>query len=154
MRSKQQGVTLIELMIVVAIVAVLAAIAYPSYRNQIRKSHRAEATAALLQIQVAQEKYFLQNNGYATTDALLAASPTAASNPGLGIPTSTNNNYYTISLETIAATATSYTATAIVTTKQADDTNCKAFTIDQTGLRNSYNSTSSFITSTKTSGCW
>ena len=66
-RKYQKGVNLIELMIVVTIVAILGAIAYPSYRNQLMRSHRSEAKAALLQIQVAQEKWFLQNNAYTNT---------------------------------------------------------------------------------------
>ena len=47
----QQGFTLLELMIVVAIVGILSAIAYPSYAEYIRKGHRADARAGLLQAQ-------------------------------------------------------------------------------------------------------
>jgi len=42
---------LIELMIVVAMVAILSSIAYPSYKEYIRRGYRAEARAALLQAQ-------------------------------------------------------------------------------------------------------
>ena len=42
-RTAQRGVTLIELMIVIAIVALLAAIAYPSYENYVTRSHRQAA---------------------------------------------------------------------------------------------------------------
>ena len=49
MPSKHQGFTLIELMIVVAVVAILSSIAYPSYTEYVRRGHRAEARAGLLQ---------------------------------------------------------------------------------------------------------
>ena len=49
MKHPHKGFTLIEVMIVVAIVGILAAIAMPSYNEYIRRGHRAEARAALLQ---------------------------------------------------------------------------------------------------------
>ena len=127
-RKYQKGVNLIELMIVVTIVAILGAIAYPSYRNQTLRSHRSEAKAELLEIQVAQEKWFLQNNAY--TNSLT----------NLGSAATTTNGYYDIALSGV--TATTYTATATATTKQDVDTSCLTFTINQTGAR------------TPTAGCW
>lgn len=49
MKHKQQGVTLIELMVVVAIVGILAAIAYPSYQTYVQKTNRAAAAACLME---------------------------------------------------------------------------------------------------------
>lgn len=46
---QQRGFTLIEVMIVVAIVGILTAIAVPSYNEYIRRGHRAEGRAGLLQ---------------------------------------------------------------------------------------------------------
>ena len=49
-KSLSHGFTLIELMIVVAIVAILASIAYPSYKDSVLKSRRAEARTALSEL--------------------------------------------------------------------------------------------------------
>ncbi|RBM28725.1 type IV pilin protein [Vibrio tarriae] len=63
--SRQQGMTLIELMIAVVIVGVLASIAYPAYTNYVKEGHRKQAMADMAKIQLyLEEKY---NNGYTAT---------------------------------------------------------------------------------------
>ena len=63
----ERGFTLIEVMIVVAIVAVLAAIAVPSYSEYIRRGHRADARAGLLQAQQWLERASTATGVYPTT---------------------------------------------------------------------------------------
>lgn len=60
------GVTLIELMIVVAIIGLLAAVAYPAYTDSVLKGNRAEARAALMSLLQQQERYLTQMNTYET----------------------------------------------------------------------------------------
>src|SRR5213595_20471 len=85
---RMRGMTLIELMVVVAIVAILASLAVGSYRRYMLRANRTDATAALLRIQVAEEKFFLQNNVY-TIDL---------SGAGLGVPSPTPNGFYTLAV--------------------------------------------------------
>jgi len=54
--NRDSGFSLIELMIVVAIIAILAAVAYPTYRDQIIASRRAEGKAKLVEMAQALEK--------------------------------------------------------------------------------------------------
>jgi type IV pilus assembly protein PilE len=55
---KQCGLTLIELIVVLAIVSVLAAVAVPSYRESISSSKRLEAQTALAALAVAVERHY------------------------------------------------------------------------------------------------
>lgn len=59
-QSKQSliGMTLLELLIVVALIGILAMFAYPSYLDQVRKSHRATAIADLARIQLELESSY------------------------------------------------------------------------------------------------
>ena len=134
LKARRSGFSLIELMIVVAVVAILATIATQSYRRYTMRANRTDAKNVLLQIQVAQEKYFLQNNSYVTTLAGIAANPPGglgiAVNPGTGATISGN---YSIAFT--AATPTSYTATATAIGGQAADTTCPTLSVDQSGQK-------------------
>lgn len=63
--GSQSGVTLIELLIVVTIVGILAAVVYPSYREQVERTRRADAKAVLMQNAQLMERIFTQNGTYA-----------------------------------------------------------------------------------------
>ena len=132
MKPRSNGFTLIELMITVAIVAVIAAVAVPSYRQYVMRASRADATTALLRLAGAQERFYLQNNTYAT-DAQLATAPPN----GLGFG-GTERELYVI---TLAANNGGWqngyalTATADGAGPQADDDDCQVFTVNEQGQR-------------------
>ncbi len=75
MYRRMQGVTLLELMIVVVIIGILTAIAYPNYRDFTARAKRNEAKAILLEIAQNQERFYLQNSRYGTLVELGYASP-------------------------------------------------------------------------------
>lgn len=129
MRLTQNGVTLIELLTVIVVLGILASIAVPSYRNYLLRAQRTEATTALLNLQAAQEKFYLQNNAY--TDQVAAAPPA-----GLGLMATTERGFYDIAV-TLTNVDQGYTATAdpVAGAGQADDTRCTQFSITDTGTR-------------------
>ncbi|WP_104401326.1 pilin [Vibrio penaeicida] len=65
--KKQQGFTLIELMIVVAIIGVLSAVAIPAYQNHVKKSEAATGLATVRAL-VTNVDMYIQENGSFPTD--------------------------------------------------------------------------------------
>lgn len=119
---QNSGFTLVELMIVVAVISILATIAYPAYQNYVLRARRAEAKSALLDIQLAQEKWRTSNPTYATLTQL-------------GYPVDGAGNYtipegtYVVSAANI--TQTTYTLSADPTGAQVNDAACDPMTVDQ-----------------------
>lgn len=119
-RTTERGVTLIELMIVIVIVGILASIAYPSYQNSVRKARRADGEAALIAVQLAQEKlrsscrFYAQNlAGGANVCGANAAGSTITA------PAASPDGHYAIALTN--ASGTGFTATATALGDQAND---------------------------------
>jgi len=59
-----RGFTLVELMIAVALVAILAAIAYPSYREYVKRAHRSSAQSLMLDLANREQQYLLDNRAF------------------------------------------------------------------------------------------
>ena len=66
MDRMMRGFTLIEAMIVVAILGIIVAFGYPSYRDQVMKSRRAEGMGELLELADRMERYYSDKGTYAT----------------------------------------------------------------------------------------
>jgi len=133
-RKTMQGVTLIELMVVIVIISILAAVSYPSYREFVARAKRNEARAALLQIATNQERFYLQNNTFTTDLTALGFSTT---------PTfTTASGSYTVTVP--SADASDFSATAIYVPSDVEASKCKEFSIDGRGVK----------ASTPDTNCW
>ena len=76
--KKQQGFTLIELMIVIAIIAILAAIALPAYQDYLIRAQVSEAAVLLDGTKTSTTEYF-ENTGVFPPSNLSAGLASAAS---------------------------------------------------------------------------
>jgi type IV pilus assembly protein PilE len=129
-----QGFTLIELMIVVAIVALLAAVGYPSYTAYVTKSHRQAGKNFLYSVADRQEQFFQDNKRYAANMIELGYGP--------GFIVLDDNGQFTDALDKdgkyvidmINITATTYTVRATPAFMQLQrDTECMALTLTHRG---------------------
>lgn len=128
MYRKMQGITLMELMIVVVIIGILAAIAYPNYRDFTARAKRNEAKAALLKIATNQERIYLNSNSY-TTDMTDLGFPT----DGCAVPS--DSGTYTFCVPN--ADSNDFTATATYQPSDAEASKCLTFQIDGRSVRTS-----------------
>jgi len=112
--KSQNGFTLIELMIVVAVIGILSAIALPSYNDYVLRGKLTEASTELASMRVKLEQYFQDNRTYSGACAAGTVAP---------LPT---GKYFTYAC-TLAASTFQVTATGVA----AQGTGSFIYTINQ-----------------------
>ena len=117
--SSCHGVTLIELIIVVAVMGILLATAVPGYRNYMLRVHRSEAIRLLLQASMCQERIRASRGSYDTN---------------LCHPVSEQQRYQ-LAYNSPDTQGRTYVAMAIPKGAQLADP-CGSLLLDQSGARN------------------
>jgi type IV pilus assembly protein PilE len=131
-----RGLTLIEIMIVIAILAIVVAVGYPVMTEYLQKARRGEAKAILQDLALRQERWRAENTTYAPdVDTLVTGVAPAVANP------STGNPYYTYDVKDEGAFT--FTVEAQALGSQANDdvniggveTTCSPLTLNQSETR-------------------
>ena len=132
----QRGVSLLELMIVVAIVAMIGAFAYPSYMEHVVSTKRTAATSILLQVADRQQQFFMDNKTFAAdlTNLGFSEHPQFIADDGRLVAAGDGDAVYLLTLANVAPTT--YTAIAApVGSQPKRDTKCGTMTLDQSGTK-------------------
>jgi type IV pilus assembly protein PilE len=129
----QCGFTLIEMMITVVVVALLTMVALPSYDAHVRRSHRADARAALLEDAQFLERNFSEVNKYHED-----AAGNAVTLPVSVTPREGSLAHYSVTLD-MSNGATSATTFRLLATpvqgSRMDRDECGTLTLNQLGQR-------------------
>ena len=114
-RKKQEGFTLIEIMVVILILGLLATLVVQSLRGATDKAKRTKAMADIAELKTALDRYYIDIGSYPSSDQGLNALVTP---PGQGSALKRPQPIRATSsgfLTTPGATRTSIRATAITT---------------------------------------
>jgi len=126
MLNKMRGFTLIELMIVVALIGIIVAFGYPSYRDQVIKSRRAEGMGELLELADRLERYYSDKGTYAT--ATLGTTTTDI------YPAVTKKQHYALAIDGANTNAIKFSITATPQGNQTAD-KCGTFILNSDGTK-------------------
>ena len=119
----QRGFTLIELMFSVTIAGFLSSVAYPAYQGTVQKVRRSDALVALMDLQMAQERFRSNNVAYGSLAELRSRATSPAGHYQLDVQTPTDAGFV------VLATAAG---------SQRSDTGCGVLKLTVDGANVSY----------------
>ncbi|MBN2407194.1 MAG: prepilin-type N-terminal cleavage/methylation domain-containing protein [Elusimicrobia bacterium] len=105
-RKRNQGFTLVELVVVMVIIGILAVISVPMYRNYVERAIQSEGRALVGGIASAQKVYYAEHGTFMAVAAGTSQSTT------LGVD-ARSNTYFTTFSVTTGGGGTLFTATAV-----------------------------------------
>jgi type IV pilus assembly protein PilE len=141
--ARLAGFSLIELLIALVIVGVISSYAFSSYQKSIMKTGRSQAKSALTKMAAEEEQYRFSANLYTSKMTKLNSAYTSdTSQPALPPP-----SYFNLA---VTATTSTFTITATAIGRQLKDTDCKTFTLTNTGVQAAKDSSGTVNTTT----CW
>jgi type IV pilus assembly protein PilE len=113
-----------ELLIVVVIISILAVIAYPSYQDQVRRSRRADAKTALLDVAQRLERCYTRFGRYDDANCAVA------------LPVASPDGFYSVAAVGAIAPAT-FTLAATPQGTQVTDAQCGVLRLTSAGVQGS-----------------
>ena len=122
-RRGSRGFTLVESLVAIGIAALLSSIAYPSLEGHVLRARRTDALVALMNAQLAQERYRANNNSYGT----LAET---------GLRATSASGYY--SVQVTASSRDGFEVLASASARQVRDTTCRHLRLVSVGGAVSY----------------
>jgi type IV pilus assembly protein PilE len=128
-----QGFSLIELLLSLALMVLIGSVAVPGFRSAILRAHRSDGLAAMMRLQLQQERFYLERGRYAHDAAELTSRLGAA----------VGSLHYDIAVQSVNDDRFSIVLQAIGP-QRADRPDCWRLAIDERGARSPGES----------SGCW
>jgi type IV pilus assembly protein PilE len=124
-RRASRGFTLIELMMAVSVVGVLSSVAYPSVADQVLRVRRSDAIVAVMQVQLAQERWRANSMVYGSLAQI-------------GVPARSLAGHYALTVSN--PTVDGYEVLATATGAQARDSACAHLKLGMQGANPVYSS--------------